>query len=571
MNILGLNFYQHNASAAIVINGSLIAAVEEERFSRIKNDGNLPVESINFCLNQANINLHQVDIIAVSIDFNRLVKRKYLKYTLDNFPESNDLFLQNIINMKKLLGAEKYLRESLSYNGKIEYVKHHLAHMASSYYLSGYKESALVSLDGLGEIESTVIGVAKDNKIEIIQSVDFPHSLGMLYTSITNYLGFNSGSEGTLMALASFGDENATILNGKNKGESYMDIFNDMVNIEEGGMYTLNLSYFNFPYTKYGWVSDKFTNIFGPHKKYNDETTEHHKNIAAGLQKIFEKAYIHTIQFCQKQTNMTNLSLSGGSALNCVANGKIKSNSDFNNIYIQPATNDGGTSIGAALWLAHQKNKSLPISTYQDTTYLGPSFSDDKIKEALDLKSIKYKRVDDPSREAAILLSEHKVIGWFQGRMEFGPRALGNRSILGNPSKNNTKDFINQEVKHRESYRPFAPSVLQEHIESYFEVDQDSPFMLIACDVNKKNRRKIEAVIHVDDTARIQIVTEARNKKYYDLIQYFYQLTGIPVVLNTSFNDKGEPIVCSPEDALNTFDNTNLDALFLGHYMVTSS
>ena len=239
-----------------------------------------------------------------------------------------------------------------------------------------------------------------------------------------------------------------------NKLKKKKNIFNDIVNIEEGEMYTLNLSYFNFPYTKYGWVSDKFTNIFGPHKKYNDETTEHHRNIAAGLQKIFEKAYIHTIQFCQKQTNMTNLSLAGGSALNCVANGKIKSNSDFNDIYIQPATNDGGTSIGAALWLAHQKNKSLPISTYQDTTYLGPSFSNDKIKEVLDLKGVKYKRVDDPSREAAILLSEHKVIGWFQGRMEFGPRALGNRSILGNPSKNSTKDFINKEVKHRSCHPP---------------------------------------------------------------------------------------------------------------------
>lgn len=568
MNILGLNFYHHNASAAIVVDGELIAAAEEERFSRVKNDGMLPIMSINFCLNKTDMEIADIDTIAISFDFYRLIKEKYLKYTLDNFPNSNELLLQNIPNMQKLLGAEKHLRDSLSYSGKIEYVKHHIAHMASSYYLSGYKEAALVSIDGLGEIESTVLGIAKNNTIKIIKTLDFPHSLGVLYASITNYLGFNSGSEGTLMALASFGNENEIVPNGT---ESYIDVFRDMVHLEKDGLYTLNLSYFNFPYTKTGWVSDKFTKIFGPHKLYEEETTSHHKNIAAGLQKIFEETYLHTIKFCQKQTGMTNLALAGGSALNCVANGKIKANSFFNDIYIQPATNDGGTSIGAAIYLAHQKNKDLPISTYKDTTYLGPSYSDDKIKEILDYRKIKYIEVDNPSKEAAVLLSQHKVIGWFQGAMEFGPRALGNRSILGNPSKISTKDFINKEVKHRESYRPFAPSVLQEHVKDYFEVDQDSPFMLIACGVNEKNRDKIEAVIHVDDTARIQIVTESRNKKYYDLIQYFYDFTKIPVVLNTSFNDKGEPIVCSPEDALNTFLNTKLDALFLGKFLITSS
>lgn len=563
MNILGINFYQHNASVALVQEGKLTAAIEEERLTRIKDDGQIPLKSIEYCLKEASINLDDIDLITVSIDFNRLLKEKYLKYTVDNFPKSNELFIQNMDNFKKLSLAENEFREKLNYTGKIKYVKHYLGHMASSYFFSGYKDSALVSVDGLGELESTAIGKFENGKLKILEKINFPHSLGMLYTAITRYLGFNSGSEGTVMALASFGDEKKKI---PNRNKTYIDVFNKMLILKKDS-FELNLDYFNFPYTKTGWVSDKFTNIFGGHKHYDEEITEHHKNIAAALQKIFEDGYLHIMKIAKDLTGLDNLSLAGGCALNCVANGKIKKYTGFKDIYIQPAAHDGGTSIGSALYMAY-KNGEIKKSIYKDTTYFGPKFTNKEIEKVLIKNGISYEKVKNPSLEAAKLLNDNKVVGWFQGRMEFGPRALGNRSILASPKSNEVKNHINKDVKHREMFRPFAPSALKEYANNYFDLDQDSPFMLIACDVKKKNANNIKAIIHVDNTARVQLVTKKRNKKYYNLINEFYKLSGIALVLNTSFNDKGEPIVCNPEDALKSFKSTNLDALFMGNFLI---
>lgn len=566
MNILGVNFYQHNASVALVQNGELICAIEEERLTRIKDDGQVPVRSIKYCLSQANLSLDDIDVVCISLDFKRLLKKKYLKYTIKQYPLANELFIQNIDNFKKLYNAEDEFRKKLNYNGKIKYVKHYLGHIASSYFLSGYKNSALVSVDGLGELESTVIGKFENGKLEILKKINFPHSLGLLYTTITRYLGFNSGSEGTIMALASFGNENQNIPNTNN---TYLEIFEDMLILEDDG-YRLNLEYFNFPYTKVGWVSDKFTSIFGKNKLYKDEITNHHKNIAAALQKVFEKGYLHIMKIAKNLTGLKNLSLAGGCALNCVANGKIKEHTNFKDIYIQPAAHDGGTSIGSALYTAY-KNKEIKKSVFKDTTYLGAKFSNNEIENILIKSNIKYEVLKNPSLKAAQLLNENKVIGWFQGRMEFGPRALGNRSILANPKSNKVKNHINKNVKHRESFRPFAPSALKGKADKYFNLDQDSPFMLIACDINKKYAKDIKAVTHVDNTVRVQLVTKKRNKKYYNLINEFYKLSEIPLVLNTSFNDKGEPIVCTPEDALISFKKTNLDALIIGDFLIRKS
>lgn len=563
MNILGLNFYQHNASAALVVNGKLISAIEEERLSRIKDDGQIPLKSIQYCLEEGKLTLNDIDTITISIDFQRLLKKKYLTHTLNNFPKSNELFVQNLQNYEKLHNAEKELRSKLNYKGHIKYVKHYLAHMASSCFLSGYEDSALVSIDGLGEIESTVIGKYQKGKIKVLKRIDFPHSLGMLYTSITQYLGFKSGSEGTVMALASFGNENALVPNTQ---KSYLDFFDDLLILQKDS-YSLNLEYFNFPYTKKDWVSKKFINIFGPHKDYKDTITEHHQNIAAALQKTFEKGYLHIIKIAQELTGASNVCIAGGCALNCVANGKIKQASAFKNIYIQPAAHDGGTSIGAALYYAYKKQE-LHKSIYQNTTYFGPKFSNKEIEEILITNNMQYKKLDNPVKKAAKMLNDNKVIGWFQGRMEFGPRALGNRSILANPKSNKLKNHINKNVKHREMFRPFAPSALKEFAHNYFKLDQDSPFMLIACDIEEKKANEIKAITHVDRTARVQLVTKERNKKYYSLIHEFYKLSGIPLVLNTSFNDKGEPIVCSPLDAIKSFKSTNLDALFMGDFMI---
>jgi carbamoyltransferase len=447
--------------------------------------------------------------------------------------------------------------------GKIEYVEHYYGHIASSYFFSGYKNSALVSIDGLGEIESTVIGKFENGKISILQKIDFPNSLGIFYSAITRYLGFKSGSEGTTMALASFGDETDMI---PNSDKRYIDIFDEMLILESYG-YRLNLDYFNFPYTKIDWVSNKFTNIFGPHREPNEPITKHYKNIAAALQKVFEKGYLHIMKVCKEITGMEYLSLAGGCALNCVANGKIKEYTGFKDIYIQPATHDGGTAIGSAIYYAY-KNGEIKESIYSDTTYFGPEFTNDEIEKVLIANHLSYTKLENPEKEAAKLLTDGKVIGWFQGKMEFGPRSLGNRSILANPKSNETKEYINKNVKHRESFRPFAPSALKETAKEYFKLDQDSPFMLIACDINEEKSNDIEAITHIDRTARVQLVTKERNRKYYELINEFYKLSGIPLVLNTSFNDKGEPIVCSPEDALKSFKSTNLDTLIMGDFII---
>lgn len=564
MNILGVNYYQHNSAAALISDGQLIAAAEEERFSRIKHDGRVPKHAVEYCLREGNLKLKDIDLIAVSVDFVRLFREKYLRYTLENFPKANELLMQNAQNMRTLLTAEDALRTTLNFDGRVEFFKHHLCHMASSFFMSGFEKATLVSMDGLGEIETTVAAYGDNKGISTIASQEFPHSLGLLYQAISAFLGYRFGSEGTVMALASFGNGDEIVSQGK----SYNEIFDEMIILKDDGLFDINPDYFNFPYTKTGWVSNKFTEIFSTHKSFEAPITQHHKNIAAGLQNVFEKSYLHVIRHAIQNTGCKNLCLAGGCALNCVANGKIRESTDARELYIQPAANDAGTSIGAGFYAASIYDKTMSRCDRMNTTYWGPSYEDELIHNLLYKHGFRFNPIDDPAYEAAKLLDENKVIGWFQGRMEFGPRALGNRSILAPPNSLAVKDHINHNIKHREAFRPFAPSILQEHVHEYFKTSSDSPFMLEACHIRSDRKKDILGIIHIDDTSRIHVVTPERNQRYYDLIHHYYRLSGIPIVLNTSFNDKGEPIVCSPKDALADFIKLPLDALIIGGFLL---
>jgi len=565
MNILGINIYGHDTAACLVVDGKIVAAIEEERLSRQKHDKRFPILSIQKCLQMGGLEAKDIDLIVASKNFELLIKEKYLKYTLDMFPKANQLLVESIDNLKYILNVENEIREKVGYNGKIEYVNHHVGHIASSYFTSGFDKAALVSIDGLGEIESTLIGVAVGNDVKTLEHIDYPHSLGLFYGAVTYFLGFDpTSAAGTTMALASFGNADTKLKDGR----TYYNVFVDMVNVGEDGNFTIELDYFNFPYTKKGWVSSKFIDIFGEPRQKDTQITEHHKNIAAALQKRFEDAYIAVINRAHKLTGFDKVCVAGGCALNCVANGKILSHTPFKEVYIQPAASDSGTAIGAALLMAVKYDENKPNLGYTKDTYLGPSYSDEEIEKALIGSGKKYEKVEDPAVEAAKMLADGKVVGWFQGRMEFGPRALGNRSILANPSTAQMKDRLNLEVKHREAFRPFAPSVLKERISEYFEATSESPFMLLAFKVRDEKAHEVPAIIHADGTGRVQSVEQEINPLYHRLIAHFDSLTGLPVVLNTSFNDKGEPIVCSPQDAIASFEATNLDALVIGDYVV---
>ena len=560
MNILGVHCYGHDTAAALVIDNKLVCAIEEERLTRKKHDNSHPIHAIEWCLKYAGLDINDIDIIAVPLIHKKLIKEKYIRYTLDNFPLSLPLLVEGNNNITKILNNVNELRNKLAFTGKIIELDHHLCHFASAYYLSGFENSACVSIDGIGEIASTAIGHAINGSIKINKTVDFPHSLGLLYSSITDYLGYqHHSSEGTVMALASYGDCSQKI---PNKNSTYEKIFEEIINFEDDGGYKLNLSYFNFPFTREGWISKKFIDVFGKKRDKDDQVTDHHRNIASGLQKIFEKTYIHILRAAEKHCNSKFLSLSGGCALNCVANGKILENTSYEDIFIQPASGDSGTAIGSALLYSHLNLKKFNPNRVNHT-YWGPHFSNVEVESELQSRKIKYEICQNKYYKIAKLLSEGKVIGWFQGRMEFGPRALGCRSILASPVSVEIKDKINKEVKHREDFRPFAPSVLYDHYKDIYQLDIDSPFMIVATNVREDWKEKIRGTIHVDDTARVQTVTRERNEEYYKLISEFEKITGIPVLLNTSFNDKGEPIVCSPKDAILSAKKTNLDYLVI--------
>ena len=566
LSILGINYGGHDTSACLIINGELIAACEEERYSKIKHTREFPINAINDCLKIGNISVDELDEIAISIDPVYLIRENYLKSALED--EKRIGFLINDIErIKQSYNIKEVIREKTQFKGNIRYHLHHLCHLASSYYVSGFDEALLVSHDGIGEIESSHFGVGKNGEISTVHNgTRYPNSLGLIYSAITHYLGWKHHSdEGIIMGLAPYGDDTKII---PKYGKTYRDVFKEII-LEDGDFdFIIEPSWISYYHVRDKWISEKFIDVFGPIRKPDANVTEHHKNIAAALQNRIEEIIIKQLKIAKERFQQKKLCFAGGVALNCVLNGKITENSLFDEIFVQPASGDNGAALGACL-LSHKILKGNLSSKKIHDFYLGSRFTNDQIKEKLEQFSVQYRLSENIYQETASELKNGKIIGWFQGSAEFGPRALGNRSILTSPFPKSMKDYLNSRVKFREDFRPFAPAILYEHSKEYFLLDQESPHMLIAVKVKEDKIEKIPAVVHIDNTARVQTVTKENNFRFRKLLESFYQITKCPVLLNTSFNVKGQPIVNTPEDAIKCFLNTNIDVLVLGDYIIT--
>jgi carbamoyltransferase len=586
--ILGISAFYHDSAATILADGKIIAAAQEERFTRIKHDSGYPFNAIEFVLNYANLKLNDVDQIIFFekpfLKFERLLET-YVAFAPNGFKSfcrAMPIWLKDKLFQKKMLFNElKRHDNNFKDEKKIYFSDHHLSHAASAFFPSPFKEAIVLTADGVGEWATTTVAIGKSNNLEIKKEIHFPHSLGLLYSAFTYYTGFkvNSG-EYKLMGLAPYGMP------------IYQDkIINNLIDIKADGTFRLNQKYFNYA-TGLTMTSKKFHNLFGeePRNSKEDQLTQFHMDIAASIQKVTEDIMIKLAKSLKEEFNIPNLCLAGGVALNCVANGKILKEKIFDNIWIQPAAGDAGGSLGAALALWHiEQNNPRVVSLNDDMqgSYLGPEYSQKEIQNELDKIGAVYKikNEEDLLNQTADDLSIGEAIGWFQGRMEFGPRALGNRSILGDPRSSEMQKNLNLKVKYRESFRPFAPSILKEDLTEWFDINEDSPYMLMVANINKDKtikmtedqeklfginklnikRSKIPAVTHVDYSARIQTVHKETNEKYYKLIKKFKEKTNCPVIVNTSFNVRGEPIVSTPSDAFNCFMGTELDKLVIGN------
>ena len=586
--ILGISAFYHDSAATIIVDGEIIAAAQEERFTRKKHDSTYPFNAIEFVLDFAKIKLSEVDQIIFFekpfLKFERLLET-YVAFAprgFKSFCMAMPVWLKEKLFQKKILFNElKRHDNKFNDNKKIHFSDHHLSHAASAFFPSPFEEAVVLTADGVGEWATTTVAIGKGNSLKIKKEIHFPHSLGLLYSAFTYYTGFkvNSG-EYKLMGLAPYGNP------------IYEDrIKNNLIDIKEDGSFHLDQSYFNYA-TGLTMTNKKFDNLFGQKvrdSKY-EKLTQFHMDIAASIQKVTEDIMIKIIKSLKEEFNISNLCLAGGVALNCVANGKILKEKIFNNIWVQPAAGDAGGSLGAALalWYIDQKNpRTIDHKDSMQGSYLGPEYSQKGIEEQLDKAGAKYEIFKDEELldKTATDLSNEEAIGWFQGRMEFGPRALGGRSILGDPRSEKMQKNLNLKVKYRESFRPFAPSILKEYLSEWFDINVDSPYMLMVSNINKtktvemtedqKNlfgidklnvkRSEIPAVTHVDYSARIQTVHKETNEKYFRLIEKFKDKTNCPILVNTSFNVRGEPIVNTPLDAFNCFMGTDLDKLVIGN------
>ena len=586
-SILGISAFYHDSAACILIDGKIIAAAQEERFTRKKHDPSYPHNAIEFVLKFSNLKLNEVNHIVFFekpfLKFERLIET-YMAFAplgFKSFCTSMPLWLREKLFQKKYL-FEKLKKHDENFKDieKIKFSEHHYSHAASAFFPSPFDEAIVLTADGVGEWATTTVAIGKNNNLEIKKEIHFPHSLGLLYSAFTYYTGFkvNSG-EYKLMGLAPYGVP------------IYEDKVKKLIDIKDDGTFRLNQRYFNYA-TGLTMTNNEFNNLFGqkPRNPKTDKITQFHMDIAASIQKVTEKIMVNLAKSIRKEYGIKNLCLAGGVALNCVANGKILKEKIFDNIWIQPAAGDAGGSLGAALafWYIEQKNKRI-INKDDDMkgSYLGTEFTQQEIEKELKSLGANYKTLDYENliNETAEFLSNEKAIGWFQGRMEFGPRALGARSILGDPRSDKMQKNLNLKVKYRESFRPFAPSVLREDLPDWFDMNIDSPYMLLVAEINQNKkiemtyeqkklfgidklnikRSDIPAVTHVDYSARIQTVNKDTNKSYYDLISKFKEKTGCPVIVNTSFNIRGEPIVNTPTDAFNCFMGTELNYLIIGN------
>jgi len=565
MYTLGISCYYHDSAACILKDGRVIAAVEEERFSRKKFDDGYPVLAIDWCLKEAGINSEQIDSIA-------FYDKPILKFErlLDNYisvaPRGLFSFLDVIPKwIHKRLWIKSEIQKHLkNFSGEIIFPEHHLSHAAHAFYTSNFDESAILTIDGVGEWTTTSFGIAKNNEITLLNDIRWPHSLGLFYSAFTYFLGFkvNEG-EYKLMGLSSYGDP------------IYSDlILENLIDVKNDGSIHLNMKYFAFTYDKV-MTNQKFSDLFGiPNRTGSQKMEKIHFDIAASAQKVLENVLLKMADHIYQKTKLKNLCLGGGVALNGVANYKLLTESPFEHIHIPPSPGDAGSAIGCAqyLYFIHEKNKRIDNSLYgitaSENVFLGPSHSNETIKNFLDSKNIEYNLLDRAEllSKTAKLISEGNIVGWYQGRMEWGPRALGNRSILADPRKENMKSILNEKIKHRESFRPFAPSILEDFTSEYFDIDISSPYMLFVAPVKKPE--KIPAVTHVDGTGRLQTISKEFNSLYFDLISEFYKITGVPVLINTSMNVMGEPIVNTPEQAYNMILKTDMDYLVMGNYLI---
>lgn len=563
MNVLGISCYYHDAGAAIVQDGDLVAAAEEERFNRKKHYSDFPAESVEYCLKQAGITIDQVDYIGFYekplVKFNRILETILAEwpFTYSQWVKALPIWLLT----KLRIGAE--IQKQLNTDKDILYCQHHLSHAASAYFCSPFDEAAVITADGVGEWTTTGWGVARGNDIEILKEIRFPHSVGLLFSAITAYLGFRvNDAEWKVMGLAPYGKP------------TYVDKFRHVVDIKPDGSFRLNMKYFDYTRSTERSFSREWEKLFGqPQRPKETPLGDFHQDIAHSGQKIVEEIMVKMATHVHKQTGMKNVCIAGGVGLNCVANWRILQESGFQDIFIQPAAGDSGGAVGTAFYIYHSVLKQ-PRKYVMHHALLGPSFTHDEILAVLKRHEAVYEQVDDENElcdRTAKMIVDGKVIGWFQGRLEFGPRALGARSLLADPRNPKMKDIINAKVKFREAFRPFAPAVLKERAHEFFEMPpgMDAPFMLLVPKVRPEKHSVIPAVTHQDGTGRVQTVTEETNGLYYRVIKRFGELTGVPVLINTSFNVRGEPIVLSPQDAYNTFVNTGIDALVIGKYIVT--
>jgi len=591
MLILGLSALYHDSAAALIESGEIVAAAQEERFSRVKHDERFPTNAVNYCLQSAGVNINEVDFVAFYdkpfLKFERLLET-YVSFAPKGFKSFNiavPIWLREKLFQKNLLKNElKNFNRDFDWQKKLLFAEHHQSHAASAYYPSPFKDAVVLTMDGVGEWATTSVAIGSENNLNVIKELHFPHSLGLLYSAFTYYTGFkvNSG-EYKIMGLAPYGTPKYA-----------QKILDYLIDVKEDGSFRVDQSYFDYC-TGLRMTNSKFDDLFGgPPTEPNSWITDREMDLAASIQSVTEEIVLKITRSLAKETGAKNLCLAGGVALNCVANGKVLKDGAFKNIWIQPAAGDAGGALGAALCAYHhhqgQPRHSKGSSDHMKGSFLGPEYSDNEIQEWLTSVGARFEKLDEFEiiERTAKALADGKAIGWFQGRMEFGPRALGGRSILGDPRPPKMQKMLNLKIKFRESFRPFAPSIRLEDVSDWFEMKTESPYMLLVANVVKKRQKKmtkkeqnlfgiekqnvqrseIPAVTHVDYSARVQTVTADTNPKYYALLSKFNELTGCPVLANTSFNVRGEPIVCTPGDAFRCFMGCGMEVLVIGNQIL---
>ncbi len=570
--ILGLNAFHGDAAAALVVDGELVNAVEEERLNRVKHCAGFPELAARWCLEDAGLSPGDLDHVAVGRDPRANIGAKVIRTILTR--PSPRYVMERFRNASKVRDVKEHTAAALgvepdALRARFHNVEHHLAHAASAFFVSPFDEAAVLTLDGFGDFASTMLAHGRGNRLEVLERVLFPHSLGIFYTAVTQWLGFPKyGDEGKVMGLAPYGDP-----------KPHLEKMRDLVRLD-GELFELGLDY--FVHHKEGvdmtWdeqtptigrlYSDRMVEAFGPAREPRTELTKVHHDVAASLQAMLEEAYLHLIRTAHRRTGSKNLCLAGGVALNAVANGRIRPETPFDEVYVQPAAGDSGIAVGAAYYVWNQE-LGRPRGFVMEHAYTGPQYGDAEYEQAIRAGGFTPERLDDDALFPFVAerIAEGDVVGWFQGRMEFGPRALGNRSIVTDPRRHDMKDILNARIKHREPFRPFAPSLVAEAAGEWYEQEYTSPFMVLVYKTREEKRGEIPAVNHVDDTGRLQTVDERVSPRYYRLIKTFGERTGVPIVLNTSFNEN-EPIVMTPEHAVETFAKTKMDLLVLGNHVV---